>query len=148
MATLAMYLKVMTLSVAYITLARGYSLSYLFLETSYYVAFIVLFIVGYEHWGLYGTGIAVALAHLFEYVLVNAYAYKKYGYRFSATVSGYAIVQTGIGLLLFLVTLLAEGLLYWGTGLLLVALSLCLSLHVLRRKTHLWNALVRRFRRG
>ena len=67
-ATLAMYLKVMTLPVAYITLARGYSLSYLFLETSYYVAFIVLFVVGYEHWGLYGTGVAVALAHLFEYV--------------------------------------------------------------------------------
>lgn len=140
-ATLAMYLKVMTLPVAYITLARGYSLSYLFLETSYYVAFVVLFIVGYEHWGLYGTGVAVALAHLFEYVLVNSYAYKKYGYRFSATVSGYAIVQTGIGLLLFLVTLLAEGLLYWGTGLLLVVLSLSLSLHILRRKTHLWEKL-------
>ena len=140
-ATLAMYLKVMTLPVAYITLARGYSLSYLFLETSYYVAFVVLFIVGYEHWGLYGTGVAVALAHLFEYVLVNGYAYKKYGYRFSATVSGYAIVQTGIGLLLFLVTLLAEGLLYWGIGLLLVVLSLSLSLHILRRKTHLWEKL-------
>lgn len=140
-ATLAMYLKVMTLPVAYITLARGYSLSYLFLETSYYVAFVVLFIVGYEHWGLYGTGVAVALAHLFEYVLVNGYAYKKYGYRFSATVSGYSIVQTGIGLLLFLVTLLAEGLLYWGTGLLLVVLSLSLSLHILRRKTHLWEKL-------
>lgn len=140
-ATLAMYLKVMTLPVAYITLARGYSLSYLFLETSYYVAFVVLFIVGYEHWGLYGTGVAVALAHLFEYVLVNGYAYKKYGYRFSATVSGYAIVQTGIGLLLFLVTLQAEGLLYWGTGLLLVVLSLSLSLHILHRKTHLWEKL-------
>ena len=144
-ATLAMYLKVMTLPVAYITLARGYSLSYLFLETSYYVAFIVLFVVGYEQWGLYGTGVAVALAHLFEYVLVNGYAYKKYGYRFSATVSGYAIVQTGIGLLLFLVTLLAEGLLYWGTGLLLVVLSLSLSLHILRRKAHLWEKLRQKF---
>ena len=144
-ATLAMYLKVMTLPVAYITLARGYSLSYLFLETSYYVAFIVLFVVGYEQWGLYGTGVAVALAHLFEYVLVNGYAYKQYGYRFSATVSGYAIVQTGIGLLLFLVTLLAEGLLYWGTGLLLVVLSLSLSLHILRRKAHLWEKLRQKF---
>ena len=123
-ATLAMYLKVMTLPVAYITLARGYSLSYLFLETSYYVAFIVLFVVGYEQWGLYGTGVAVALAHLFEYVLVNGYAYKKYGYRFSTTVSGYAIV---------------------GTGLLLVVLSLSLSLHILCRKAHLWEKLRQKF---
>ena len=140
-ATLAMYLKVMTLPVAYITLARGYSLSYLFLETSYFVVFVLLFVVGYEHWGLYGTGIAITLAHLFEYLLVNGYAYKKYGYRLSATVSGYAILQIGIGLLLFLVTLLTEGFLYWGTGLLLVILSLCLSLHVLRQKTHLWEKL-------
>lgn len=65
-ATLAMYLKVMTLPVAYITLARGYSLSYLFLETSYFVAFVLLFVFGYEQWGLYGTGIAITLAHLFE----------------------------------------------------------------------------------
>ena len=147
-ATLAMYLKVMTLPVAYITLARGYSLSYLFLETSYFVAFVLLFVVGYNQWGLYGTGIAITLAHLFEYLLVNGYAYKKYGYRFSATVSGYAIVQTGIGLLVFLVTLTADGILYWAAGGLLVALSLGLSLHVLRRKTHLWQALIRRFRKG
>lgn len=147
-ATLAMYLKVMTLPVAYITLARGYSLSYLFLETSYFVAFVLLFVFGYEQWGLYGTGIAITLAHLFEYLLVNGYAYKKYGYRFSATVSGYAIVQTGIGLLVFLVTLTTDGLLYWVVGGLLVALSLCLSLHVLRRKAHLWQALLRRFRKG
>ena len=147
-ATLAMYLKVMTLPVAYITLARGYSLSYLFLETSYFVAFVLLFVIGYNQWGLYGTGIAITLAHLFEYLLVNGYAYKKYGYRFSATVSGYAIVQTGIGLLVFLVTLTADGILYWAAGGLLVALSLGLSLHVLRRKTHLWQALIRRFRKG
>ena len=54
-------------------------------------------------------------------------------------------MQTGIGLLVFLVTLTADGLLYWVVGGLLVALSLCLSLHVLRRKTHLWQALIRRF---
>ena len=145
-AALAMYMKVLTLPVAYITLARGRSLAYLFLETSYFVAFVLLMMFGYERWGLLGTGIAITLAHLFEYLLVNGYAYKRYGYRFSATVSGYAIVQTGLGLLLFLVTLLADGFLYWGIGLLLVILSLSLSLHILRRKTHLWQALLRRFR--
>jgi O-antigen/teichoic acid export membrane protein len=144
-AVLAMYFKVMTLPVAYITLARGYSLSYLFLETSYYVAFVLLLIFGYERWGLYGTGIAIALAHVFEYLLVNTYAYKKYGYRFSATVSGYAIVQISLGLLAFILTLLADGLLYWGVGAFIVLLSLSLSLQILRKKTHLWQALTRRF---
>lgn len=147
-AALAMYLKVLTLPVAYITLARGKSLAYLFLETSYFVAFVLLIIFGYQHWGLRGTGIAITLAHLFEYLLVNGYAYKKYGYRFSATVYGYAIVQVSLGLLAWLLTLVADGLLYWGVGLLVVLLSFSLSLHILRRKTHLWQALTRRFRMG
>jgi len=145
-AALAMYLKVLTMPVAYITLARGYSLSFLFLETSYFVVFVLLFVFCYEHWGLYGTGVAITLAHVFEFLLVNGYAYKKYGYRFSATVCGYAVVQVGIGLLAFIVTLTAEGLLYWVTGSLLALVSLALSWHILRRKAHLWQALTRHFR--
>ena len=147
-AALAMYMKVLTLPVAYITLARGRSLAYLFLESSYFVAFVLLIMFGYEHWGLIGTGIAITLAHLFEYLLVNSFAYKKYGYRFSATVYGYAIVQLSLGLLAYLLTLIIDGILYWGIGLIIVLISFCLSLHVLRRKTHLWQALTRRFRRN
>ena len=146
-AALAMYLKVLTLPVGYITLARGYSLSYLFLETAYYVVFVGLMIFGYQHWGLFGTGIAITLAHLFDYLLINGYAYKKYGYRFSATVLGYAVVQVALGLLAFILTLTTEGWLYWGLGALIALLSFCLSLYILRQKTHLWEALTRRFHR-
>ena len=146
-AALAMYLKVLTMPVAYITLARGYSLKYLFLETSYYVAFVLLFIIGYEQWGLYGTGIAITLAHLFEYLLVNGYAYKKYGYRCSATVFRYASVQMLLGLLVFLLTLSTQGITYWLVGTLLVVSSCLFSLQILRQKTHLWQALTRRFRK-
>ena len=146
-AALAMYMKVLTLPVAYITLARGSSLSYLFLEASYFVVFVVLIFFGYQHWGLLGTGIAITLAHVFEYLLVNGYAYKIYGYRSSATVYGYAIVQVALGLLAYVLTLTADGFLYWGTGGLTVLLSGALSWHVLHRKTHLWQALTKRWRR-
>ena len=131
-AALAMYMKVLTLPVAYITLARGYSLSYLFLESCYFVVFVVLIIVGYQYWGLFGTGLAITLAHVFEYALVNGYAYKKYGYRSSATVYGYAIVQVALGLLAYILTLVADGYLYWSIGALIVILSGLLSLKALR----------------
>ena len=131
-AALAMYMKVLTLPVAYITLARGYSLSYLFLESCYFVVFVVLIFVGYQYWGLFGTGLAITLAHVFEYVLVNGYAYKKYGYRSSATVYGYAIVQVALGLLAYILTLVADGYLYWSIGALIVILSGLLSLKALR----------------
>ena len=131
-AALAMYMKVLTLPVAYITLARGYSLSYLFLETSYFVAFVILIFFGYRYWGLFGTGVAITLAHVFEFLLVNAYAYKKYGYRSSATVYGYAIVQGALGLSAYILTLVADGYLYWAVGALIVMLSGLLSLKALR----------------
>ena len=131
-AALAMYMKVLTLPVAYITLARGYSLSYLFLETSYFVAFVILLFFGYRYWGLFGTGVAITLAHVFEFLLVNAYAYKKYGYRSSATVYGYAIVQGALGLSAYILTLVADGFLYWAVGALIVTLSGLLSLKALR----------------
>ena len=131
-AALAMYMKVLTLPVAYITLARGYSLSYLFLETSYFVVFVILIFFGYRYWGLFGTGVAITLAHVFEYLLVNGYAYKKYGYRSAATVYGYAIVQVALGLLVYILTLVADGYLYWAVGALVVMLSGLLSLKALR----------------
>ena len=73
-AALAMFFKVLTMPVAYITLARGYSMTYLMLEAAYYVAFVLLMVVGYQYWGLLGTGIAITLAHVFECLMINGYA--------------------------------------------------------------------------
>ena len=146
-SALAMYLKVLTLHVAYITLARGRSLAYLFLETSYFMVFILLMIFGYERWGLYGTGIAVTLAHLFDYLMINAFAYKKYGYRCSVTVFRYAAVQLLLGLCAFGLTLTVSGTAYWILGILVTLLSGLFSLRILHSKTHLWQALMSRFRR-
>lgn len=146
-SALAMYLKVLTLPVAYITLARGRSLAYLFLETSYYVVFILLIVICYEHWGLFGTGIGITVAHVFDYLLIYTFAYKKYGYRCSATVFRYAFVQIPLGLFAFVLTLTTSGLAYWLTGMSVILLSTLFSLRILHRKTHLWQALLRRFHR-
>ena len=103
---LAMFFKVLTLPVAYITLARGYSMSYLMLESAYFVVFVLLVVIGYQHWGLFGTGVAITLAHVFDYLMINLYAYKKYGYRVSVTVSRYAVVLLSLGFLAYACTIL------------------------------------------
>ena len=56
---LALYLRAIKLPVAYLTLAKGDSLSYLFLEAIYDVVVVLLVIWGYTHWELVGTGIAI-----------------------------------------------------------------------------------------
>lgn len=125
---LAMFFKVMTLPVAYITLARGCSMSYLGLETAYYVVLVLLIVFSYEQWGLLGTGIAIVLAHVFDYVMINLYAYKKYGYRTSVTVSKYAIVLFALGFIAYACTIALDGIVYWLVELAIVSASCLFSL--------------------
>ena len=145
-SVLAMFFKVLTLPVAYITLARGYSMTYLMLESVYFVVFVVLIVLGYQHLGLLGTGVAITLAHVFDYAMINLYAYKKYGYRVSATVSRYAAVLLTLGFLAYACTILLDGIAYWAVELSIVLVSGLYSLQILRSKTHLWNSLKKKLR--
>ena len=145
-AVLAMYFKVLTMPVAYITLARSRSLSYLLLETSYFVILVLAVVLGFRQWGLWGTGLAIVIAHAFETVLVVGYAHVYFGYRSTPQVYRYAAVQALVGLLAYAVTLCAEGWPYWITEAALTLVSTAYSIHILRQKTHLWESLKRRFR--
>ena len=122
-AVLAMFFKVLTMPVAYITLARGLAMTYLALEAVYFLVFAVLVVLGYQLWGLLGTGVAITVAHLFDYLLINVYAYKKYGYRMSAAVSRYAVVLLALGCLAYVCTLWLDGLAYWVIEVLAVVAS-------------------------
>ena len=144
-AVLAMYFKVLTMPVAYITLARSLSLSYLLLETSYFVVLVLAVMIGFQQWGLWGTGLAIVVAHIFECIMIGGYSYMFYGYRTTKTVLQYAAIQAIIGFVAYGVTLVAEGWSYWIAEAALTMVSTAYSLHVLRQKTHLWESLKRKF---
>jgi O-antigen/teichoic acid export membrane protein len=144
-AVLAMYFKVLTMPVAYITLARSLSLSYLLLETSYFVVLVLAVMVGFQQWGLWGTGLAIVVAHVFECIMIGGYSYMFYGYRTTKKVLQYAAIQAIIGFVAYGVTLVAEGWSYWIAEAALTVVSTAYSLHVLRQKTHLWESLKRKF---
>lgn len=145
-SVLAMYFKVLTLPVAYITLARRRSLSYLGLETCYYAILFVAVVAGFRWWGIWGTGVAILVAHALEYVYVNGYAYWLYHYRGSWLIGRHAMIQFTIGGLAYAVSCVFDGWLYWTTEAALTLVSAAYSLLVLRQKTHLWESLTRRFR--
>ena len=144
-AVLAMYFKVLTMPVAYITLARSLSLSYLLLETSYFVVLVIAVMVGFQQWGLWGTGLAIVVAHVFECIMIGGYSYMFYGYRTTKKVLQYAAIQAIIGFVAYGVTLVAEGWPYWIAEAALTVVSTAYSVHVLRQKTHLWESLKRKF---
>ena len=146
-AVLAMFFKSVTLPVAYITLARGYSMMYLILESAYFVVFVGLIITGYRHWGLVGTGAAIALANVFDFLMIHAVARWCYGYKITPAVMKYGAIHILIGLLAFFTTITVGGYSYWVFGIGLTLVSLLFSLLILHQKTRLWEALVRHFRR-
>jgi O-antigen/teichoic acid export membrane protein len=133
-AALAMFFKAMTLPVAYITLARGLSITYFILESAYYVALVVLVMLGYRHWGIWGTGLAITLAHLIEFLIINGYARWRYQYKQSSTVVKYGAVHLSIGLLAYILTMTVDEVAYWLLGVLLIVVSLAFSLWVLNQK--------------
>ena len=140
-AVLAMYFKVLSMPMAYVTLARSYSLSYLLLETSYFVVLVVAIVVGFRTWGIWGTGVAIVIAHVAELIIVGGYAYWKYYYRCTWSIVRYAAVQMMIGFVAYAVTMLVDGWTYWITEAALTIVSTAYSIHVLRQKTHLWERL-------
>lgn len=145
-AVLAMYFKVLNLPVAYITLARSKSLAYLLLETTYFVVLVVGVMAGFRMWGIWGTGLAVVIAHIAELVTVGGYAYWQFNYRCTWTIARYAGVQTTIGLVAYAVSVMVEGWGYWIAEAALTLVSTAYSVYILRQKTHLWEALKKRFR--
>ena len=146
-AVLAMYFKVLTMPVAYITLARSRSMAYLLLETLYFLALVVAIVMGYRWWGIWGTGVAIVVAHVVECMTVNAYAYWQYSYHSTWRVWRYALLQMSIGALAYAVSLLAEGFAYWIAEAALTLVSTACSLYILHQKTHLWQALMRKLKK-
>ena len=143
---LSLYVRALYLPVAYISLSRGDSKAYLLLEIISDAMIVGFVITGFEWGGLTGMGYGLALANVLDFIVTFIYAYFFYGYRMSATVVQYFFMQAPLGLVIFLMTFVDNPFVYWVSGTLLVTASTCVSLYILRQKTSLWNALLRRWK--
>ena len=141
---IAMYIRAVMVPIEYLSLSRGDSLSYLFLETVYAVMLVVSVLLGYRFWGLLGTGAAIIVTGGVGLAVDLVYMHHRYGYVLSAQARRYAIVQIFFGIAIYAVSVVTEGWIYWTTGLLLSVLSALFSLRILRSKTHLWHSLTQK----
>ena len=141
-ALMAMYFRAITLPIEYITLSKGDSKSYLFLEALYDVLLIALVILGFRLWSLEGTGIALFLLGIINLVVVLCFMRYRYHYRPSRQVLVYFAVQMLLGIFTYWASCLENPVMSWGIGGLACLVSLAFSLQVLHSKTKLWNSLV------
>lgn len=141
LAVLSMYLKAVTLPVAYMTLARGHSLAYLLLEAAYAVVLVLFIMFGFDRWGLVGTGVALLAAHVFDFLMIYVYAGVRYGYRVSRPVLLYSLAQMPLGVGVYLTSYIRGDVLSLVAGCCIAAASLIISVAILYKKTSLWNRL-------
>lgn len=142
---LSMYVRAVYLPMAYITLAKGESVHYLLLEAAYDILLVIFVIVGYQNWGLTGTGFAVALANVCDILMAYAYTSIRYHLRISSAVIWTMAIQLPLGIGVYILTFVDNALLYWGLGSLLCLVSLFVSVYILHQKSSLWSALKHKY---
>ena len=130
---LAMYLRAMKLPVAYLTLAKGDSWSYLFLEAYSAVVMVIAVVGGYMLFGLPGTGAGLLVTGLIDIIVVNIFTRYKYHYKVSSTVFRFAKYQLPIALAVYAITCFLHGWLYWASGIVMGLLSLWISFRLFRQ---------------
>ena len=145
--TLALFFRAVNLPIEYLSLAKGASKSYLFLEIAYDVLMAFLVIMGYRLWGLTGTGIAILLATVLNSLLIVTYMGRRFQVRLRWGLVRIFLIQTGIGCGAFYASMLLSGAGYWAVGIVVSLLSLGVSVGILRSKTHLWRKLKARVAR-
>ena len=144
---LAIYLRAIKLPISYLPLAKGDSLSYLFLEAVYDILVVLLVIWGYSHWQLLGTGVAITISAVFDYFMIMGYSYLKFHYRPTASVLGYSLLHLSLGVVAFLLATFTNGWQWWIGGLLVFIMTTVATLYTFYHKVALWNKLMSNLKR-
>lgn len=144
---LAIYLRAIKLPISYLPLAKGDSLSYLFLEAVYDILVVLLVIWGYSHWQLLGTGVAITTSAVFDYFMIMGYSYLKFHYRPTASVLGYSLLHLSLGVVAFLLATFTDGWQWWIGGLLVFIMTTVATLYTFYHKVALWNKLMSNLKR-
>ena len=144
---LALYMRAMKLPLAYIPLAKGDSLFFLLMESLYALGYILLSIVGFNLWGLFGAGVGLTVTIVLDFLIQFVCMHIRYGFKVSKRVLSMAASQLPIGMAAYAITWMGESVTYYLLGLLLTALSAWVSFQSLKKKTRLLNSIKQRFRK-
>lgn len=143
-----MFFKSVYAPISYLSLARGDSFVYLVMELLYDVVFVAAVIAGFYYGGLWGAGLGLSLANLFDLIAIFTVYSWRYGFKMERTTLRRCVLQ----FCLLLVGLFAAAQPVWGAkvalGGVVFTISAGLSWDLLRRETSIaarWAALRQRF---
>ena len=130
---MAMYVRAISLPVAYILLAKGDSKAYLLTEMVYDVLIVVTVIFGYTNWGLEGTGIALVVTSLLHCICVSMYSILCFGLEFKSSLMKSFLFQILLGVTSLFAVRHTEGVEYVLSAVFLFLCSASISWGMYRR---------------
>lgn len=93
MASMHLFFKSMTLPVAYIALAKSDAITYLSMEVIYDLILVVLVVTGFICGGLTGTGVALMMAGVFDWLMIWGVYHHKYGFKPNPSSFKFLVIQ-------------------------------------------------------
>ena len=130
----SMYFKAIYTPIAYLTLAKGHSAVYFFMETAYNAFFVLAVVAGYYWGGLAGAGIGLTVANALDLLNLSVVYGHRYGFRFqrgtaALSLSHFLLLCLGLWAAYYL-----PGVYQWLVPGASILLSLCFSYFVIRRR--------------
>lgn len=130
---LSLYFRSVNLCIEYLSLAKGDSKSYLFLEFAYNVALVILVFGGYQYIGLSGAGWAFLVLVVLNFVMVLNYMHVKYQVSIQSSLIKHLFIHILFGVITYMITQITKGATYWLIGLLVSLTAACYSFYVLNK---------------
>ena len=144
-ASFYMFLRCITLPMAYTALACGHSLMFLTVELIYDAASLPIIVLAYTHWGITGAGIGLSLAALFDLMLIGIVYGLYYHIRLTSPTFRLVFIQGTLLALTLAVCLMMDGWSKYVLGALLLTISAVRSYGILERETTFIQTLRKRF---
>lgn len=135
LAVIGLAFKAMTQPLAYVSLAKGDSRTFMLQEIIFDVIFVASVVGFFKIGGVTMTGLALSLAALADFVIVYTISHRRYGVTLYGRALKVLLVQLPLVIVSWIVSFFASGVLFWVTGVVLVVISSAVSFHYLRKHT-------------
>ena len=136
---LSLYGRSMAIPMQYLPLSRGDSYSFLFIEAVNNLLLFFATILFYDHYGLFGAGLAFTVVSVIDVIVTFLFLRMKYTYVLSSRAVKYILTQVPLGLCAMTVSFISCGWVYWIVGITLSIVSVGVSLLLIRDKSSLWD---------
>lgn len=133
-ASLGLFFKVASWSIAFIFLAKGASKLFFWNELISNINMLILNLLGYHFWGLTGLGISFAVAYLLYLIQVYIVNRVKYDFSFNSAFVRIFVIQFGLAIVCFLCMKVLSQPYNYGIGTLVIFVSGWYSLKELEKR--------------